>query len=132
MHFSIQEYKGLKVIFSFPTLGNQYYQKELHKLDTILKEYKVYCYAISNEPVFTQKRVTKPCKLEHIQFLSDFKKREFARHSGTYIYELSQLVKSCFIIDNHGHILYVKYHDNLQENFDINSIVKVLEEKLSV
>ncbi len=126
---SLQDHKGIKVVFSIPTFSNQHYAKELRKLDFVLKNHtKIACYAISNEPVFTQKRLTKSCSFEKIQILSDFKDRNFARYTGTYIYELSQLVKACLIIDDHGKILFTQYIDDLQAPFDSQSIAEILDE----
>ncbi len=128
--FYIQDVKGLKIMISYPNFTNQYYTRELEKLDILLKDYpKTHCFAITNDPVFTQKRLTKSCKLEHINILSDFKKRDFARNTGTYIYELSQLVKACFIVNDQGHILYVQYLEDLQASLDVNEIFKVIVEQ---
>lgn len=127
--YFILDNKGLKVCITYPTFSNQYYTRELSKLDTLLKEYsKITCYAITNEPVFTQKRLTKSSKLEKFNVLSDFKKRDFARNTATYIYELSQLVKACFIFNDQGKVLYVRYYEDLQEALDINEIIKFIED----
>ncbi len=129
--FNLHDQKGIKIILSIPTLSNSYYIKELAKLDTILKDYpKVTPFVVSNEPVFTQKRLTKSSKYECLKVLSDFKNREFARESGTYIYELSQLMKAVFILNAHNNIVYIQYIEDLQTAFDANEIVNTIQELL--
>ncbi|NBK98719.1 MAG: redoxin domain-containing protein [Erysipelotrichia bacterium] len=121
--------KALKLCVSIPTFTNRSFTNDLAKLDILMKDFEeVACFAISNEPVFTQNRLCKPLKLEKMQILSDFKNREYARASGTYIYELGQLVKSVFLIDRNDKVHYVKYYDDLYSNFDLNEIAKAIKE----
>lgn len=119
--------KGLKVCITIPTLSNRTFTNELSKLDLILKEFEnIECFIISNEPVYTQTRLSKPCKFEKFNIISDFKKREYARNTGTYIYEISQLVKSILIIDRNDKIIYARYIDDLYSYFDHNEIHETL------
>lgn len=120
--------KSLKVCITIPTFTNRSFVNELSKLDLILKDFEdVECYIISNEPVFTQTRLTKACKFEKFKIISDFKKRDYARNTGTYIYELSQLVKSILIIDRNDKIVYARYIDDLYSYFDHNEIHETLK-----
>ena len=126
--FNLNEDRSVKVYATIPTFENKAFAHDLLKLDTILKEFpSLNAYAISNEPVYTQKRLSKPYSFEKFRILSDFKNREFARNTGTYIYELSQLVKSVFIVDKSERILFVHYYDDLYSNFDLNAIHKSLK-----
>lgn len=119
--------KGAKLCVSIPTFKNDIFTKELEQLDIICKEFEdLHCFAISNEPVFTQYRLTKGLHFEKFKILSDFKNREYARSTGTYIYELSELVKSVFLIDRNDKILFVKYYDDLYTPIDFNEIHKAL------
>lgn len=125
--FNLNDDKNIKVYITIPTFSNKIFPNEVHKLETILKEFpSINAYLISNEPVYTQMRLSKPYHFEKIRILSDFKNREFARNTGTYIYELSLLVKSIFIVDKSDRILYVRYFDDLYSNFDLNEINKTL------
>lgn len=127
--FNLSDDKGVKVYATIPTFENKAFCNDLFKLDTILKEFpSLNAYAISNEPVYTQKRLSKPHHYEKFRILSDFKNREFARNTGTYIYELSQLVKAIFIVDKTERILYIHYYDDLYSNFNLNEINKALKE----
>ena len=129
IEFNLNDDRNIKVYVTIPTFQNKVFPNEVLKMDLILKEFpNVNAYLISNEPVFTQKRLSKPYNFEKFRILSDFKNREFARNTGTYIYELSQLVKSIFIVDKTERILYVRYFDDLYSNFDLNEINKTLIE----
>ncbi|MDD3049213.1 MAG: hypothetical protein PHQ89_04480 [Bacilli bacterium] len=121
--------KSLKLCISIPTLNNRAFTNEISKLDILLKDYEqVAFFLITNEPVFTQTRMSKPFKLERFNIISDFKKREYARATGTYIYELGQLVKSVFLIDRNDKVVYVKYYDDLYSNIDFNELAQAIKE----
>lgn len=120
--------KSTKLCISIPTLKNDMFIKEITQLDEITKEFEdLQCFAISNEPVFTQHRLTKQVKLEKFKILSDFKNREYARNTGTYIYELEQLVKAILIIDRNDRIIYARYYDDLISAIDMNEIHEALK-----
>lgn len=123
--------KQAKLYVSIPTFKNSFFINECAKLDTILQDYEnISSYVISNEPVFTQSRLLKGNALKKLQVISDFKNREFARATGTYIYELSSLVKAIFIVNSNDKLVYVKYFDDLYSNFDLNEIAKEIQSVL--
>ncbi len=125
------EIKHLKLCVSIPTLNNRAFTNDVAKLDILLKDFdKLKCYLISNESVFTQTRLSKPLQLERFELLSDYKNREYARVSGTYIYELGQLVKSVSLIDKNGNLLYIRYYDDLYSNFDLNETADAIKKAL--
>ena len=127
--FNLNDDRSVKVYVTIPTFENKVFPNEVYKLDIILKEFpSLNAYIISNEPVYTQKRLSKPYKFDKFRILSDFKNREFARNTGTYIYELSLLVKSIFIVDKNDRILYVRYFDDLYSNFNFNEINNTIKE----
>ena len=123
--------KHLKLCVSIPTLSNRAFTNDVAKLDILLNDFdKLKCYLISNESVFTQNRLAKPLQLQRFELLSDYKNREYARATGTYIYELGQLVKSVSLIDKQGNLLYVRYYDDLYSNFDLNEIADAIKKAL--
>ncbi|MDF9824581.1 thiol peroxidase [Breznakia sp. PF5-3] len=125
--------KKNKVYITVPSFGNHAIMNEIAKLDTIFKDFEdIDFYLISNEPVYTQKRLGSSKKLKTFKFLSDFKLRNFARYTGTYIYEISSLVKSIFIINEYDEIKYVQYYDDLYSNIDANIVVKELNNLLDI
>lgn len=126
--FTLGNEKNVKIYITLPSLQERSHMDEIEKLEIILKDFpSLNCYLITNEPVFTQTRLTQSRKLEKFRILSDFKNREFARNTGTYIYEISSLVKSVFIVDRSDRILYVKYFEDLNEGFDLNTINRFIQ-----
>ncbi|MFV0381463.1 MAG: hypothetical protein ACK5KR_04500 [Breznakia sp.] len=123
--------KTKKVYITIPSFTNQSIVNELSKLEAVFEQYKdIHFYLLSNEPVFTQKRLTKSRKFKVFKLLSDFKNRDFARHTGTYIYEISALVKSIFVVDDTDTIRFVKYYEDLYSNIDANEVKKYLDKLL--
>lgn len=123
--------KAIKLCVSIPTLNNRAFTNEIGKLDILMHDFeRIACFLISNEPVFTQTRLSKQLKLERFKILSDFKNREYARATGTYIYELGQLVKAVFLIDRNDKVLYAKYYDDLYSNIDFNELSEVIKKAL--
>lgn len=123
--------KQLKLYVCIPTFKNSFYINECAKLDTLLQDFEnMQSFIISNEPVFTQSRLLKGTKFQSLQIVSDFKNREFARATGTYIYETSSLVKAVFIVSNNEKLVYSKYFDDLYSNIDLNEIANVLHQEL--
>ncbi|MDQ0361362.1 hypothetical protein [Breznakia pachnodae] len=121
--------KKNKVYISVPSFGNHAIMKEIAKLDIIFADFEdIDFYLISNEPVYTQKRLGSGKKLKTFKFLSDFKLRNFARYTGTYIYEISSLVKSVFIVDANDEVKLVEYYDDLYSNIDVNEVTKIINE----
>jgi len=119
--------KKNKVYISIPSFGNHAIMKEITKLDSIFKDYEdIDFYLISNESVFTQKRLGSSRKLKTFKFLSDFKLRNFARYTGTYIYEISSLVKSVFIVDESDEVKLAEYYDDLYSNIDVKKITNTI------
>lgn len=129
--FDLFDVKHVKLCVSIPTLNNRAFTNDIAKLDILLKDFeKLKCYLITNEPAFTQMRLSKPLHLERFELLSDYKNREFARASGTYIYELGQLVKFVSLVDKQGNVLYVRYYDDLYSNFDLNETAEAIKKAL--
>lgn len=129
--YNLFDNKRLKLCLSLPTLASRAFQNEASKLDILMKDFlSVDYFIISNEPVFTQKRLSKPLKLEKAILLSDFKNREYARATGTYIYELGQLVKAIFLLDKNARVIYVKYYDDLYSNIDLNTVAEQIKKAL--
>lgn len=119
--------KKNKVYISIPSFTNHVIMKEIVKLDSIFQPYEdIDFYLISNETTYTQKKLGGPKKLKKFQFLSDFKNRNFARYTGTYIYEISSLVKAIFIVNEYNEILYVQYFDDLYSNINSTQIIEIL------
>jgi len=63
---------------------------------------------ISRDTPFAQKRFAKEAKLEHIQFLSDYKEGAFGRATGLLMDGLMLLARSVVIVDREGKVRYIQ------------------------
>lgn len=126
--FDLHDVKKLKVYITIPTFKNSFFPKEIAKIDAQSEIFEnVEFFVISNEPTYTQYRLSKTYKFKKFKVLSDFKNREFARATGTYIYELSQLVKAVFIVSDNDKLLYAKYYDDLYSNIILEQLFKEIK-----
>lgn len=64
--------------------------------------------AISRDTPFAQKRFAKEAKLEHIQFLSDYREGAFGRATGLLMDDLMLLARTVIIVDREGKIRYIQ------------------------
>jgi thiol peroxidase len=64
--------------------------------------------AISRDTPFAQKRFAKEAKLEHIQFLSDYREGAFGRATGLLMDELMLLARTVIIVDREGKVRYIQ------------------------
>ncbi|HVO67298.1 MAG TPA: thiol peroxidase [Syntrophales bacterium] len=64
--------------------------------------------AISRDTPFAQKRFAKEAKLEHMQFLSDYKEGAFGRANGLLMDGLMLLARSVIIVDREGKVRYIQ------------------------
>ena len=120
--------KRKKVYISVPSFANRPIMNEISKLDIILKDYPDFdYYIVSNESVFTQNRLLRQYRFKTFTNLSDFKEMNFARYTGTFIYEIEQLVKAIFITSEDDTLLFVKYYDDLYSNIDLNEITNIIK-----
>jgi thiol peroxidase len=63
---------------------------------------------ISRDTPFAQKRFAKEAKLEHIQFLSDYREGAFGRATGILMDDLMLLARSVIIVDREGKVRYIQ------------------------
>ena len=64
--------------------------------------------AISRDTPFAQKRFAKEAKLEHIQFLSDYREGAFGRATGLLMDDLMLLARTVIIVDREGKVRYIQ------------------------
>lgn len=117
-----------KMYISIPSFSNAVIMKEMVKLDTHLQPFQdLEIFLISNETSFVQKKFGASRQMKKLQFLSDFKNRNFARYTGTYIYEIGELVKAVFLVNSYNEVVYVSYYDDLYSNINIEDIMQFLQ-----
>ena len=123
--------KETKLVLTYPTLNNKHVLNEIQKIEKVLEEIpSLYCYLVTNEPVYTQTRLLANTQLNRFKVLSDFKNREYAKQTGTYIYELGALVKSIFVLDYAGRVLYNRYYEDLNVPINTDALLSDLKNVL--
>ena len=63
---------------------------------------------ISRDTPFAQKRFAKEAKLQHLQYLSDYKQGDFGRSTGLLTEGLMLLARSVIIVDKGGIVRYIQ------------------------
>ena len=63
---------------------------------------------ISRDTPFAQKRFAKEAKLQHLQYLSDYKQGDFARSTGLLTEGLILFARSVIIVDKQGTMRYIQ------------------------
>lgn len=63
---------------------------------------------ISRDTPFAQKRFAKEAKLQHLQYLSDYKQGDFGRSTGLLTEGLMLLARSVIIVDKRGIVRYIQ------------------------
>jgi len=63
---------------------------------------------ISRDTPFAQKRFAKEAKLQHLQYLSDYKQGDYARSTGLLTEGLMLFARSVIIVDKQGTVRYIQ------------------------
>jgi len=63
---------------------------------------------ISRDTPFAQKRFAKEAKLQHLQYLSDYKQGDFARSAGLLTEGLMLFARSVIVVDRKGVVRYIQ------------------------
>jgi thiol peroxidase len=83
---------------------------------------------ISRDTPFAQKRFAKEAKLEHIQFLSDYKEGAFGRATGLLIDGDMLLTRSVIILDKEGRVRYIQVVPEITHLPDLERAFQKAEE----
>jgi thiol peroxidase len=86
---------------------------------------------ISRDTPFAQKRFAKEAKLEHIQFLSDYKEGAFGRATGLLIDGDMLLARSIIILDKEGRVRYIQVVPEITHLPDLERAFQKAEESAS-
>jgi thiol peroxidase len=86
---------------------------------------------ISRDTPFAQKRFAKEAKLEHLQFLSDYKEGAFGRATGLLIDGDMLLARSIIILDKEGRVRYIQVVPEITHLPDLERAFQKAEELAS-
>jgi thiol peroxidase len=84
--------------------------------------------AVSRDTPFAQKRFAKEAKLEHIQFLSDYREGAFGRATGLLMDDLMLLARSVIILDREGKVRYIQVVPEITHLPDMERAFRKAEE----
>lgn len=119
-NFNLANISNNKIIFSLPNKFSNDDILEIQKFDEILENHSLDAYLIFNENILSLQKIVNKFNLNNIEIISDFKLREYAKMSGTFIYELETLKKSVVIINENNKITYFNQLEELEERFPNN------------
>jgi len=83
---------------------------------------------VSRDTPFAQKRFAKEAKLEHIQFLSDYREGAFGRATGLLMDDLMLLARSVIIADKEGKVRYIQVVPEITHLPDMERAFRKAEE----
>lgn len=119
---------GLRVFISIPSVDTGVCDIELNMFNEKLgKLNNVSAYAISMDLPFAQKRWCGASDSDKLTVVSDFKDKNFADVTGTYIEELGLLTRAVFVVDSSNKVIYSEYVAEVGEQPNFDEILNVLK-----
>ncbi|MGL5244671.1 MAG: thiol peroxidase [Sarcina sp.] len=118
---SLKDTKGVRIFLAVPSIDTPVCSMEVARFNEKIKQLPdITCYTISMDLPFAQSRWCQAGTVENVKVLSDYKDREFAKATGTYIKELGLLTRACFVVDSNDELVYVNYLDEVTDepNYD--------------
>lgn len=119
------EKKGKKIILAVPSADTGVCSLELAKFMNKAKGHDdVEVISVSEDLPFALARWCKTEDNTVINTCSDYKDRDFAKKSGTYMKENGLLARSVFVTDEDGKIVYLQYVDEVSHEPDYNKALE--------
>lgn len=124
---NLSDTNGLRVFLSIPSVDTGVCDLELKMFNEKLEKFNnVKCYAVSMDLPFAQQRWCVAADSKNLETLSDFKDKNFAKATGTYIEELGLLTRAVFIVDSSNKVLYSEYVEEVGEQPNFDKILDLL------
>ncbi|MPQ45214.1 thiol peroxidase [Clostridium tarantellae] len=122
---SLKDTKGVRIFLSVPSIDTPVCSIEVASFNEKIKELpNITCYTISMDLPFAQSRWCQAGTVENVKVLSDYKNREFAKATGTYLKELGLLTRACFVVNSNDELVYVDYLDEVTNEPDYNAVLE--------
>lgn len=117
--------KGVRVFLGVPSLDTPVCDLEIKTFNKRASEIPgVTIYTVSMDLPFAQARWCGAAGISNVVTLSDYKDREFAIHTGSFIEELALVTRDAFVVNSNNKVTYVEY---LSEITDAPDYDKILE-----
>ena len=124
-----KETEGLCIISVIPSIDTSTCELQTYLLnkaaDKSNKKFKII--SMSNDLPFAHRRFMKDKEFEHVEFLTDYLRGDFANNYGVLIEEFHLLTRAIFIIDEQKNIRHVEYLTQTTEIPDIDKVMEVIE-----
>lgn len=123
---NFKDIHGVKILLAVPSVDTPVCDLEVATFNDKVKELpNVTCVTISMDLPFAQARWCAAKGIENVKVFSDYKERNFADVSGTYIKELGLLTRAAFVIDSGNRIVYANYLEEVSNQVNFDEILQV-------
>lgn len=126
--FNLSDVKGRKLILAVPSLDTSVCDAEIRRFNTEATKFEdVTVIAVSMDLPFAQSRWCGAAGVEDVLTVSDFKDRDFADKSGTYIKDVGLLARSVFLLDENNVVKYVEYVSEVTNHPNYDEALKAIQ-----
>ncbi|MCB5231249.1 MAG: thiol peroxidase [Sphaerochaetaceae bacterium] len=126
--FKLSDIKGRKLILAVPSLDTSVCDAEIRRFNTEATKFgDVTVIAVSMDLPFAQSRWCGAAGVDKVITVSDFKDRDFADKSGTYIKDVGLLARSVFLLDENNNVKYVEYVSEVTHHPNYQDALKAIQ-----
>ena len=123
--------KGIKVIYTAPSLDTPVCSLQTKTLDSKAKEHSnVFFYSITDDLPFAMTRFCSDNEIHNLKTLSDYQDHEFSLKNGFLMKEYQLLTRAIIIVDENDIVKYVDYGKEVTKELDIDKAMNFLENDL--
>ena len=123
--------KGIKLIYTAPSLDTPVCSLQTKMLDEKAKEHKdVFFYSITDDLPFAMMRFCSDNGIANLKTLSDFQTHEFSSKNGFLMKEYQLLTRAVIIVDEENVVRYVDYGREVTDQLDLGKAIDFLEKKM--
>lgn len=124
---SLADTKGTRIFLSVPSLDTGVCSLEVETfMQYIRAANDVTCYSVSMDLPFALDRWCQAKDNENVITTSDYKYREFAQASSTYMEELGLIARAVFIVDKENVVRYVEYVNEVTNEPNYDAVLNAL------
>jgi len=109
-----------------PVCANQY--KSFDQRAAELEGEGIDVWFVSRDLPFAMDRFADAHDLDHVEFLSDYKFREFGESTGLAVDETELLSRATFVIDRNGEVVYSEVLDEIAEEPEYEAAIQAARE----
>ena len=127
----LSEDKGIKLIYTAPSLDTPVCSLQTNMLDEKAKEHAdVFFYSITDDLPFAMMRFCSDNGIANLKTLSDFQTHEFSKKNGFLMKEYQLLTRAVIIVDENNVVKYVDYGKEVTDQLDLEKAISFLEKEM--